>query len=75
MAGAVGARLMVYVNPFLIWTPTKAEGGNATRNLYDEANYLGMRVATCLEKLKSKLNGRGYLGYLVKYSGNTTNGW
>ena len=35
---------MVYANPFLIWTPTKAEGGNATRNLYDEAYYWGLQA-------------------------------
>jgi len=43
-AHAAAARVMVYANPFLIWTPTKAEGGNATRNLYDEAYYWGYLV-------------------------------
>jgi len=43
-AAAVKARVMVYVNPFLIWTPTVAEGGNATRNLFDEAYSLGYLV-------------------------------
>merc|ERR1719183_1916333 len=35
---------MVYMNPFLIYTPTKAEGGNATRNLFDEAYVNGYLV-------------------------------
>ena len=69
-AGSVGARLMVYVNPFLIWTPTVAEGGNATRNLYDEANYYGAPLSASALRLRWWL-----IGYLVKYSGNTSTGW
>ena len=52
---------MVYTNPFLIWTPTPAEGGTATRNLYDEAAAYGIhptvasstKIHCCLQVISS----------------------